>query len=124
MFDPVDLLVGPGATILWVVQATVHTATAYHPDNDRPLRIPEGAAPWESGYLVDPGAAFEVRLTMEGVYDYLCQPHEAAGMVGRIIVGRPSGPGTEPPGPDIPEAARRAFPSIERIMAENIVRAG
>ena len=28
-------------------------------------------------------------LTVEGVYDYFCAPHEMAGMVGRIIVGRP-----------------------------------
>jgi hypothetical protein len=33
----------------------------------------------------------------EGVYDYFCKPHEAAGMVGRIVVGNPgSGPGTRP----------------------------
>jgi plastocyanin len=78
MFDPVGVLVEPGATIRWLLEANVHTATAYYPDNDRPLRIPEGAAPWDSGYLVDPGAAFEVTLTVEGVYDYFCQPHEAA----------------------------------------------
>ena len=28
--------------------------------------------------------------------DYSCAPHEVAGMVGRIVVGQPSGPGALP----------------------------
>lgn len=127
-FDPIGVLVRPGATIRWVIDSDVHTATAYHPDNDRhALRIPEAAAPWDSGYLVDPGDAFETTLTVEGVYDYFCAPHELAGMVGRIVVGAPGGPGALPfdyfkGDPDkaawksVPPAARAAFPSVERIL--------
>ncbi len=133
-FDPVGLLVEPGTTIRWVVRANVHTTTAYHPRNDHhPLRIPEAAVPWDSGYLVNPGDHFAVTLTAPGVYDYFCTPHEAAGMVGRIVVGRAGGPGAEPfdywvgrPGTaewlHVPEAARRTFPSVERILAERRVR--
>ena len=122
-FDPIGLRVMPGTVVRWVVEANVHTATAYHPANGgHPLRIPEEAQPWDSDYLVEPGQTFEVMLTAEGVYDYFCTPHEIAGMVGRIIVGRPGGPGAQPPGEDIPAAARVAFPSIKRIMAEGIVR--
>jgi plastocyanin len=122
-FDPIGLRVAPGAVVRWVVEANVHTATAYHPANGgRPLRIPEGAEAWDSGYLVEPGEAFEVTLTAEGVYDYLCAPHEAAGMVGRLVVGRPGGPGMRPPDSGVPPAARAAFPSVGRIMAEGIVR--
>jgi hypothetical protein len=58
-----------------------------------------------------------------------------SGMVGRIIVGKPTGPGTLPfnyfkgmAGTDnwlpVPEAAQKAFPSIKRIMREKIVRHG
>ena len=122
-FDPIGLKVGPGTVVRWVVEANVHTATAYHPANaGHPLRIPERAEPWDSGYLVEPGQTFEVMLTAEGVYDYFCTPHEVAGMVGRIIVGRPGGPGTHPPDKAVPPAARAMFPSIERIMAMGIVR--
>jgi plastocyanin len=132
-FDPVGLLVDPGTTVRWIVEADVHTTTAYHPANDaHPLRIPEAAKPWNSDYLVNPGDAFEVRLNVEGVYDYFCAPHELAGMVGRIIVGRPAGPGSLPfdyfkgdPAAagwaSVPPAARLAFPSVEEIMQERSV---
>ena len=122
-FDPIGLRVMPGTVVRWVVEANVHTATAYHPANSgHLLRIPERAEPWDSGYLVEPGQTFEVMLTAEGVYDYFCTPHEVAGMVGRIIVGRPGGPGANPPGKAPPPAARTAFPSIEQIMAMGTVR--
>ena len=132
-FDPIGLYVPSGTTVRWIARENVHTTTAYHPANDRhSLRIPEGAAPWDSGFLVKPGATFDVTLTVPGVYDYYCTPHEAAGMVGRIVVDRPAGPGAEPfdywvgqPDTDgwrrIPDAAREAFPSVERILAERRV---
>lgn len=54
-------------------------------------------------------------------------------MVGRIVVGEPGGPGTLPfdhfegdPARDwrpVPEAAQAAFPTIELIMSEHVVRA-
>ncbi len=132
-FDPIGLYVDPGTRVRWIVRENVHTTTAYHPRNDHhALRIPERAAPWNSGFLVNPGDHFEITLTVPGVYDYYCAPHEAAGMVGRIIVGRPVGPGAEPFGywngkagtsdwQRVPSAARAAFPSIARIMAEHRV---
>jgi plastocyanin len=72
-FDPIGVLVQPGTKIRWVVEADVHTTTAYHPLNDsHSLRIPTTAQPWASDYLVNPGDSFEVTLTLEGVYDYYC----------------------------------------------------
>lgn len=136
VFDPIGLLVEPGTVVRWTVEADVHTTTAYHPRNDsHALRIPERAAPWDSGYLVNPGDSFEVRLTAEGVYDYYCAPHELAGMVGRIIVGRPTGPGAQPfdyfkgdpataAWTSVPGAARDAFPAIDEIMKRRTVAVG
>ena len=103
----------PAPTVRWVVEANVHTATAYHPANGgHPLRIPERRGALGLGLPGGARGGFEVTLTAEGVYDYFCAPHEVAGMVGRIIVGRPGGPGTRPPGEDVPPAARAAFPSV------------
>jgi plastocyanin len=132
-FDPIGLYVEPSATVRWIVRENVHTTTAYHPQNDHhPLRIPESAVAWDSGFLVHPGDHFEVTLTVPGVYDYYCMPHEAVGMVGRIVVGQPIGPGAEPfdywvgrPGTDswrhVPEAARQTFPSVAQILRERRV---
>lgn len=132
-FDPVGLYVQPGTTVRWIARENVHTTTAYHPKNDHhSLRIPDGAVPWDSGFLVKPGSTFDVTLTVPGVYDYYCIPHEGAGMVGRIVVGKSIGAGAQPfdywvgkPGTDswrrVPDAARTAFPSVQRILAERVV---
>lgn len=137
-FDPVGMRIEPGTTVRWIMDSpgNPHTTTAYHPKNgNHSLRIPETATPWDSGFLVNPGDHFEVALTVEGVYDYFCLPHEAAGMVGRIVVGRPGGPGARPfdyfvgkPGTEswqpVPAAARKTFPSVEAIMKQRTVRRG
>jgi plastocyanin len=133
-FDPIGIMVAPGTTVRWMVHANVHTTAAYHPRNDHhSLRIPEKAEPWDSHFLVNPGDHFAVTLTVPGVYDYFCAPHEAAGMVGRIVVGKPAGPGTLPfdyfrgrPGTSawvpVPAAARKAFPSVSEIVRARVVR--
>jgi plastocyanin len=130
-FDPIGALLQPGQTVRWICEANVHTTTAYSPKNDdHSLRIPKEAQPWASDYLL-PGQKFEVKLTVEGVYDYDCAPHEMAGMVGRLIVGHPSGPGALPfdyfktegkTWVTVPPAAQRAFPTVDEIMREKVVR--
>ena len=132
-FDPVGVLVPPHTTIRWVVKANVHTTTAYHPKNGHhSLRIPDGAEPWDSGFLVNPGDHFAVTLTVPGVYDFFCAPHELAGMVGRIIVGHATGPGAEPfdyfaakskanDWLSVPAAARTVFPPSARVMHDHVV---
>ena len=124
-FDPIGVLIQPGRTIRWVNldSGNSHTATAYHPQNfEHPLRIPEGATPWNSDYLL-PNESFSVTLDVEGIYDFFCVPHEHAGMVGRIIVGRPiNPPANEVSSSGIPEEARLAFPSVEEIMNRGVVR--
>lgn len=128
-FDPIGLLVAPGTTIRWTNtdKDNSHTATAYHPTlYGRQARIPEGAEPWDSDYLL-PGESFEVTLSVAGVYDFYCVPHEHAGMVGRIIVGEPTGE----PYPDVevdakltglPDVALANLPKVDAIMAAGQVR--
>jgi plastocyanin len=133
-FSPIGLFVEPGETVRWLNESGVHTVTAYHPNNgSRPLRIPEQAEPWDSGYLVNAGDMFERRFDVPGVYDYCCIPHEGGGMVGRLVVGHVSGPGamafgtfaTQNPGQswkEIPDAARANFPDPHRIICDGAVR--
>ena len=120
-FEPLGLLIPPGQTVQWTNKdpGNAHTSTAYHPDNeDHPLRIPEGAEPWNSDYLL-PGQSFSIVLTVPGVYDYFCVPHELAGMVGRIVVSDGSQLVSEPAAGGVPEEAEKVFPRVE-----DIVRAG
>jgi plastocyanin len=131
-FDPIGVLVQPGQTIRWANRdlGNAHTTTAYHPKNfEHPRRIPEGAEPWNSDYLL-PNETFSVTLTVEGVYDYFCIPHEHAGMVGRIVVGHPDNASAAPSreaapeggAPSVPEPAQRAFPAVDEIMRRKVVR--
>lgn len=126
-FDPVGLLVQRGQTVRWTNRdaGNSHTVTAYHPSVfERPRRIPEGAAPWDSGYLL-PGETFSVTFEVEGVYDYCCVPHEHAGMVGRIVVGTPAGepeqPAADPALAALPEVALMSFPPVAEILAAGVV---
>ena len=135
-FDPAGVHISPDDTVRWVQISGFHSITAYHPKNDNhELRIPQAAQPWDSDILLTQaptrGASFEHVFTVPGVYDYFCKPHEMAGMVGRIVVGDPGGgPGTKPFGyspnehwKPVPEAARKAFPSIAEILRKGKVSA-
>jgi plastocyanin len=134
-FDPVGVHIRPGDTVRWIQVNGYHSVAAYHPANGhREPRIPDNAEPWDSDILLaqypTQGSTFERRFTVEGVYDYFCQPHEAAGMVGRIVVGKPgNGPGTRPFNyaaekgwRPVPAAAQAQFPSVEAITNKQVVR--
>jgi plastocyanin len=137
-FDPIGLWIAPGQTVRWTNRdaGDSHTATSYHPDfgghpgiGGHPRRIPKGAKPWDSDYLL-PDESFSITLTEPGVYDYYCRPHEHAGMVGRIVVGDPAGDDwwssseIAAANDGLPAAALAAFPPIEDIRARRVIHRG
>jgi plastocyanin len=128
-FDPIGLHVKPGQTVQWINRdrGNSHTVTSYCPEIfERPRRIPAKAKPWNSDFLL-PDETFSLRFEEDGVYDYYCVPHEHAGMVGRIVVGNPSGieDAAEATGlTPLPAVALNGFPSVEEIVAKGIVRRG
>jgi len=96
-YDPVGVYIDPGDTVEWTALRWTPTVTAFHPDNDNhELRIPEGARPFDSGMLATM-ETFRWTFDVEGTYDYYSKYHEAVGLIGRIVVGRPGGPGENPP---------------------------
>jgi len=119
-FDPPGLFLQPGDRVRWVMRADRlndgHSATAYHPDNDKELRIPEGAEAWSSGLLRQIGQSYQRTFTVSGVHDYFCIPHETDGMVGRIIVQEATGPGTKPLDQGVSPAGQSAMPTIEELL--------
>ncbi|WP_302081300.1 cupredoxin domain-containing protein [Salinibaculum rarum] len=88
-FDPHVTWVEPGGTVTWRLESGSHTATAYHPGNDQPQLVPDGTEAWDSGMLSEEGETFEHTFENEGVYHYLCTPHETFGMMATVIVGEP-----------------------------------
>jgi plastocyanin len=67
-FDPIGLHVVPGQSVRWTNRdlGDSHTATAYHPDLfGRPQRIPVGAEPWDSDYLL-PDESFVITSQFQG----------------------------------------------------------
>lgn len=97
-FDPIGLHVEPGTTVRFEIADGSHSATAYEG------RIPDEAAPFDSGVISEGG--FEYTFDTPGTYDYYCIPHRSMGMVGRIVVGESGGPAEESPIPDgsVPES--------------------
>jgi pseudoazurin len=117
-FDPIGVRVEPGTTLRFVASTAGHNAVAYAEANGLPQRIPEEAEAWASPILTELGATFDVVVTEEGVYDYVCTPHEALGMVGRVVVGDPEAfPARD--GAELTfAAAADALPSVEAILAD------
>lgn len=122
-FDPHIIWVKPGGTVTWEVESGSHTATAYHPDTDKPLRIPDGATPWDSETLSETGVTFEHSFETKGVYDYYCSPHEATGMIGSVIVGEPDAhgqPGLAASQDDLPEKAQSKIAELNTKVDETL----
>ena len=96
-FEPAEITVSAGDTVAWeFAEGEPHTVTAFEDD------IPDDAEYWASGGFESEDAAREgwddgvgaivdgesyVR-TFEtvGEHEYVCIPHEAAGMVGTVVV--------------------------------------
>jgi plastocyanin len=109
VFDPDSLTIAPGDTVVFEnVGGVGHSVTAYEDS------IPEGATYWASGGFdsedaarsaysatggiedsgnVAGGESWSHTFETEGVHEYFCIPHEAAGMVGEIEVAAESGGG-------------------------------
>lgn len=87
-FLPETVTIRAGETIEWRNGSKLgHTVTAdpekaANPDH---VQLPEGAATFDSGDLA-PGETYRRTFDVPGTYQYFCIPHEAAGMVGTIVV--------------------------------------
>jgi|AntDeeMinimDraft_4_1070355.scaffolds.fasta_scaffold00009_72 plastocyanin len=111
-FDPPLVWVKTGGTVTWGLESGNHSVTAYHPDTDRPQRIPDDADPFDSDVLAESNPTFEHTFETPGVYDYYCEPHRANGMVGTVVVGTPDPdgqPGLAEPQDELLDAASESI---------------
>ncbi|WP_092893844.1 cupredoxin domain-containing protein [Halopelagius inordinatus] len=119
-FEPHVVRVNVGGTVTWHNESGSHSTTAYHPDNDQPQLVPDGAAAWDSGILSEQGATFEHTFETEGVYHYYCTPHESLGMIGSVIVGEPDPHeqvALEDPPADKPERVREKLEELNGMVS-------
>ena len=96
-FEPAELTVSQGETVAWKYNAgDVHNVVAYEDE------IPDEATYWASGGFdsedaaregwengegaVQSGQSYVHTFETTGTHEYCCTPHEAAGMVGSVIV--------------------------------------
>jgi plastocyanin len=127
-FEPMGLFIEPGQTVRWTANNWGATVTAFHPANgNHELRIPESAQPFDSGILGDIyNKEFEHTFTVPGTYDYFATHHEVLGLMGRIVVGKPGGPGEMPLGYGGREGRAPVFPDMQtlfkRLNSQEIVQ--
>lgn len=82
VFEPDDLTIEPGTTVEFIWESDTHNLAVES--------APEGG--WE-GYddIEDTGFEYEHTFEVEGTYEYVCEPHVAAGMDATITVTEDAG---------------------------------
>ena len=136
-YEPAGLFIQKGQKVRWLAKQMGASIFAFHPSHDNhELRIPENAKPFNSGVAplmrveYEGRNIFEWTFDVEGTYDYYSRDQENVGMVGRIVVGKPGGPGEKPPGyggkegravvwPDAIEVFKR-LPSAEIVAKKSL----
>jgi len=87
-YDPKTIKIKVGDQVVWKNSSVlVHTVTCdpSKTEIDKSVNLPEGAEPFDSGRM-DPDVEFKHTFEVPGRYVYFCIPHEAANMVGEVIV--------------------------------------
>ncbi|WP_255150511.1 plastocyanin/azurin family copper-binding protein [Halorarius halobius] len=88
VFEPTELYVSPGTTVNFVWESDGHNIVV---DSQ-----PEGAN-WEgteggATKLYDTGHEYSHTFETTGTYEYACEPHRTAGMLGTVIVNESGQP--------------------------------
>ena len=122
-FVPHIVWVHGGGTVTFETESGNHTATAYHPENDSPRRVPEDAPAWDSGIVTADDGPYERTFEATGIHDFYCEPHHAQGMVGTVIVGEPENadqPGLSEPQQELPDDARSKIETLNDAVLEGV----
>lgn len=122
-FEPHVVWVRSGGTVTFETESGTHTATAYHPQNDSPRRVPENATAWDSGTVTADDEPYEQTFEVTGIHDFYCKPHQAHGMLGTVIVGEPENSdqaGLAKPQGDLPDEARSKIEALNEAVIEGV----
>ncbi|ODR83401.1 halocyanin [Haladaptatus sp. W1] len=99
-FDPDDLEITTGTTVAWKWEGNNHNIVV----EDQPDGADWNGTPGADTKIYNEGYRYTYTFDVPGTYDYYCNPHRAAGMVGSITVtkdgkgtnGTEDGTGTDP----------------------------
>ncbi len=108
-FDPELLRISPGDTVHFVAADKGHSVETISG------MIPDGAEPFSGDFNQD----VTVTLTKEGVYGFQCRPHGSMGMVGLIVVGRPTNEDSAK-GASLPGMAKETFLKLFRNLDNHL----
>ena len=84
VFDPATVTIAKGDSVTWVNNAGFPHNIVFDED-----AIPAGAnadALSHDDYLNAPGEKVSTKFDVAGEYSYYCEPHQGAGMQGKVIV--------------------------------------
>lgn len=96
-FSPANITnVQIGDTMRWVWISGVHTTTS--------SGIPAGADSWDSP-ITSTVTFYEYRVSVAGVYNYVCTPHVGMNMIGSFTVQAGSTLSVSPSNQNVPETA-------------------
>ncbi|HEX2803604.1 MAG TPA: pseudoazurin [Sphingomicrobium sp.] len=84
VFEPAIIKIAPGDTVTFVATDKGHNAETIRG------MLPDGAVPFKGKINQE----VTVKFAKPGVYGYKCLPHYGMGMVGAIIVGKPTNLGS------------------------------
>lgn len=118
-FTPLGLAVEPGSIVGFDFHTPEHTATAYHPGQDRQQRVPD-AVPAFSSTVNEHHGFWLYRFEEEGVYDLFCAPHEWGGMGMRIVVGTDPGPVIRNPASPAAGGGRPPLPMTAALLGTGL----
>ncbi|WP_458205948.1 plastocyanin/azurin family copper-binding protein [Haladaptatus sp. NG-SE-30] len=81
-FEPEDITVTPGITVAWEWHSHNHNIVV----EDQPDGADWSGTPGKASKIYNDGYRYVHTFDTLGEYEYVCQPHEAAGMVGTVTV--------------------------------------
>jgi len=78
VFDPDAVRIKPGTLVRWLWESDGHSVT--------PVAQPDGADWTGVEAAENDGHSHEFTFETPGTYEYVCEPHEGAGMRGYVVV--------------------------------------
>jgi halocyanin-like protein len=116
-FDPPAVMVSPGAEVVW----------RWNGEGGGHNVVSDGDGPLDSGDPVsDAGTTYSHTFESEGIFKYVCTPHEALGMKGAVVV-RSGGSGSgsdQPTGPPANPDYGGFFDDVSNFDGETVDRLG